>query len=114
MPASSQQIHRSDGELIGELLPTADGQWVPATFFGVPLHTPLDAEKAESFLHAHGLSYLAQPWELLEDGQWLRVQLDEASPERVVAQIIDINRDDLYAQRRILSRPLEGILRPVR
>lgn len=81
-----------DNEILGYLKPTEDAALVvPVTLFGYPLSEPINEGSAQDILEATGLSYLAEPWLLTTDQhpEPMKVQIVEASPERVVVKGAD-------------------------
>ncbi|MEV0668578.1 amidohydrolase family protein [Actinomadura luteofluorescens] len=79
-----EQVEREDGELLGQVVPTAAG-WQAATVFGAPLGEVTTREEAVETLHVMGLSSLAEPWwaRPVEQTQWRRAHLLEVRPDRV-------------------------------
>ena len=72
------------GELVGLLLPTQDGCWVPATVFGAALGPAADQAVAESLVREHGLSSLAERWWVRTSGEpWREAWLLEVKSDRV-------------------------------
>ncbi|MEO6957212.1 MAG: hypothetical protein ABI137_10770 [Antricoccus sp.] len=81
-----------DNEILGYLTPSDDIDLVvPVTLFGYPLSEPTDKDCASDVLEAIGLAYLAEPWLLTTDQhpEPMKVQIVEASPERVVVKGAD-------------------------
>ncbi|WP_109473663.1 hypothetical protein [Ornithinimicrobium cavernae] len=104
-------VHREDGELIGFVCEDATG-WRPLTVFGHPIADVGDREAAEDRLHAVGMSYLAESWELREGEDWVRVEVVEASPSRVMVQLVDFfGHPDRYGERHTLTVPVGDRLR---
>lgn len=100
-------VHREDGELIGFVGEEAGG-WRPLTVFGHPLGEVGDRESAEERLHAVGMSYLAEKWELRDGEDWISAQLVEASPSSVTVQFVDFfEHADRYGERQTLAVPVE-------
>lgn len=85
IPHGWTPYHRAeDDELLGYLVEAGDGT-VPLTLFGVALGEPGSPEHAEEVLQTRGLSCLAEPWVLRnEGGEEIRVALVAAYPDRVV------------------------------
>ncbi len=85
IPADWEPHHRAvDGEHVGYLVGVDEERMRPMTLLGTPLADPSHRNEAEALLDAVGLSYLIEPWELVdEDGSATRVVLLEISPERV-------------------------------
>lgn len=101
-------VHREDGELVGFLREDAEG-WRPLTVFGHPIGEAGDREAAESQLHAVGMSYLAEKWELRDGEDWISAQVVEASPAGVTVQLVDFfDHADRYGERHTLTAPVEG------
>ena len=73
---------RGDGELLGWMRPEGDG-FVVIDLLGREGTDILDWLAAEEFLEERGIGYLAEPYELLIDGTWLRVRLTEVSPRGI-------------------------------
>lgn len=103
-------VQREDGETVGFVAETAEG-WVPTTVFGHPVGEPSDRDDAERHLHGVGMSYLAEKWELHQDGDWITVEIVEAGPHQVTVQVIDIGQPDRYGERHVLAAPVDGALR---
>lgn len=99
-------VHREDGELIGFLAEDVDG-WCALTVFGHPIGAAADREAAEERLHAVGMSYLAERWELRDGEHWISAQLVEASPAGVTVQLVDFfDHADRYGERQTLTAPV--------
>lgn len=83
---SSERIeHRrgTDGEILGWIEPRDDG-FVVIDLLGRERTGVVDWLIAEETLEALGLSYLADPYELLlESGEWLRVRIAEVRPTEI-------------------------------
>jgi len=80
VPASWIPHRRSpDDELIGWIRPEGD-RFVAISLFGAEITGPLDWMDAEEALERHGLSWLADVWELVRDGRSIRVRIVEVSP----------------------------------
>lgn len=59
-------------------------EFVAIDLLGRRITEPVDWFTAEETLDALGIGYLADPYELcLEDGQWIRVRITEASTESI-------------------------------
>ncbi|MFV0460468.1 MAG: hypothetical protein ACK5MT_17040 [Actinomycetales bacterium] len=110
MTAPSTPVRRDDGELIGCLMPVGD-QWVPCTVFEFPLGEATSRQDAEEYLHAHGLSYLAERWEHLHESHWITVCIVEAGPQQVVLAFADYGHPQLYGTRKRLLSPNPRVLR---
>ncbi|MCK0113572.1 hypothetical protein MWU75_15610 [Ornithinimicrobium sp. F0845] len=99
-------VRREDGELIGFLAEDSSG-WQPRTVFGHPIGEVGEREAAEDRLHAIGMSYLAEKWEVRDGADWIGVQLVEASPTRVTVQLVDFfDHADRYGERQTLVAPV--------
>ena len=104
-------VRREDGELIGFVTETGAG-WQALTVFGHPIDVADDRGGAEARLHAVGMSYLAERWELCEGRDWISVQLVEASPSEVTVQLVDFfGHPDRYGERHTLTVPVGDRLR---
>lgn len=112
---STIPVHRDDGELLGYLEPVAPPElWQPCTVFGYPMGEATSRDEAEEVLQRTGLSYLAERWEVLEgtDSEgWLRVDLVEVSPARVVTMVVDYGAPERYGERITLTVPVGSRLR---
>lgn len=99
-------IHREDEELIG-FVSQSEAGWIPLTVFGHPLAPAGDRAGAEERLHAVGMSYLAEKWELRDGEAWISAQLVEASPAGVTVQLVDFfEHGDRYGERHTLAAPV--------
>lgn len=107
-----EEVFRDDGELMGRVLPQADG-WQPTTAFGAALGGATDRDEAIKIVRAKGLSSLAESWWVRpEDSEvWQEAQLLEVAPDRVrirwkdpmldqppAGQWMDVNDIDISAQ----------------
>ena len=108
--ATLHPVHREDGELVGFVTEEANG-WAARTIFGTEITHTGEREDAESYLISHGLSYLADRWEWHDGETWIRVNLLEASPERVSIMITDFGRPDRYGERHTVPAPAPQDLR---
>ena len=107
----SAPVFRDDGELLGYVIRSGPHLWVPSTVFGHPLDEPVSRGEAEAYLHAHGLSHLAEKWVYLsDDDQRITVQIVEAGPSRVTIRFIDYGHPELFGSTRDLRTPLAGVL----
>lgn len=105
-----RHVREEDHELVGYIVPTSDGQFVPATLFGYHLTEAGDRADAESVLDAAGLSYLADTWMLRTgESEPFQVQILESSPERVMVQNVDFGREDDYGARFPLAVPTDQL-----
>lgn len=107
----NEQIFREDGELIGVLRNSGNGTWIPCTVFGFPISEPQPREEAEQYLHAWGLSILADRWEINQDGDWITVQIAEARPSDVTLRYIDYGHPDIFGSTTTLDTESVGRLR---
>lgn len=107
----SRDVHRADGELVGCLIQSADGLWIPHTVFHAPLGPPQHEERAEEFLLANGLALLAEPWELFLDGHWVTVQLAEVHPGRAIVRCVDYGHPHLFGTLQEWAAPEAATLR---
>ncbi|QIM16749.1 hypothetical protein G7067_10575 [Leucobacter insecticola] len=103
-------VLRDAGELLGFLQPFDDA-WTPCTVFGIPIASPRSRAAAEAVLRAHGLSYLADRWEVFQDGAWITVTLVEAKPGEVTVQYADYGHPELFNTRLTLTAPTPEQLR---
>jgi hypothetical protein len=103
-------VFRDDGEMVGLLILDGD-LWAPSTVFGFRLGEPRPNVDAVEFLLGEGLSSLADPWELNEDGEWLNVQIVEANTANVTVSFADYGHPDLFGTRRTLDAPVGEMLR---
>lgn len=103
-------VHRDDGELLGTLQRAGDA-WIPRTVFGYALHQAVAHSQAVAYLHTHGLSCLADAWELNEGGTWLNVRIIEANQRSLTLAFADYGRADLFGERRTLQTPIGEALR---
>lgn len=97
-----------DNEILGYLTPTDDVELVaPVTLFGYPLSEAVDLATAYEILEATGLSYLAEPWLLLTDQhpEPMKVQIVEASPDRLVVKGADYGAPELFNTAFVLEVP---------
>ena len=69
---------RGDREVLGWVRPEGEG-FVVVDLLGREITGEVDWFEAESTLEELGIGYLADPYELLLDGSWLRVRLMEVS-----------------------------------
>lgn len=106
-------VHREDDELIGFVSEEVDG-WQPRTVFGYPVGDVAGQEAAVERLHAVGMSYLAEKWELRVGADWISAQIVEASPAGVTVQLVDFfDHADRYGERQVLTAPVgPDALRP--
>lgn len=79
-----EEVFRDDGELLGRVVPQADG-WQPTTAFGAALGEATDHDEAVEIVHAKGLSSLAESWWVRpeDSDHWREAQLLEVAPDRV-------------------------------
>ncbi|MBU1588884.1 MAG: hypothetical protein KKH51_13205 [Actinobacteria bacterium] len=88
MPADWIEHRRGDRELLGWMRPSGDG-FVVVDLLGRELTGEVDWFAAEKTLDDLGIGYLADAYELLLEGGWLRVRLTEVSTE-----CIRVKRED--------------------
>ncbi len=82
------EYRRGDGERLGWMVP--DGElFAVVDLLGRTRADGLDWLSAEESLNELGIGYLAEPYELLLDGQWRRVRIREVSTE-----VIRVSRED--------------------
>lgn len=90
---------RGDGELVGWMQPIDEG-FITIDLLGRRATETTDWMRAEETLDELGLSYLADPYELLLDsGAWLRVRIAEVSPSAIRLKKDDwgdLNSPELY------------------
>jgi hypothetical protein len=78
-----------DGERVGWMQPDGEG-FIPIDLLGRPVTGAVDWLSAEEILDELGLSYLAEPHELLlPSGDWLRVRIAEVGPD-----FVRVKKDD--------------------
>lgn len=114
MPAPSDWIEhrRSDRELLGWMRPDRDG-FVVIDLLGRSVTDAVDWLTAEETLESVGLGYLAEPYELLLDGHWLRVRIVEVSTDRVLVKKEDWGDVTMTAVYHAAPFPVAGRLRPL-
>ena len=105
--------HRRPGdrELLGWVRPAGDDV-VAVDRLGRDLTGPVDWFAAEEALDAHGLAWLAQPWELVGEGDAVRVAIVEVRPDRVVVRTDDFGAIDADVETHVLPFPAPATLRP--
>jgi hypothetical protein len=82
VPPNWIEHRRSDREVLGWMRPEADG-FVVIDLLGRELSGPTDWFSAEELLESTGIGYLADPFEMLHNGSWVRVRLTEVSPDGI-------------------------------
>nr|WP_199241062.1 hypothetical protein [Naasia lichenicola] len=84
MPGDWSEHRRGmDRELLGWIRPAGEG-FIAVDLLGREASGVLDWLEAEELLDELGISYLADPYELLlDDGDWHRVRLAEVSPQEI-------------------------------
>lgn len=108
----SVPIHRdADDELLGVVTADPDGLWTPCTVFGHPIGPATTRREAEASLQSHGLSYLAERWELRDGADWLAVQIQEAAPTHVTVMVVDYGHDERWGEQHRLAAPVGDVLR---
>lgn len=99
-----------DDELVGYLVPQGAAV-VPVTLFGYPLAKAGDPVAARELLESTGLSVLADPWRLeLANGERIRVNVHEVSPDRVVVLADDFGYGGNLGDSWVLDVPEIGRL----
>ncbi|WP_147944460.1 hypothetical protein [Microbispora sp. CSR-4] len=107
------EIRRDDdGALLGYVRRTGGG-WGPLTVFGYPIGPAGPYERAEEEVRRAGLDVLAGQWEFLEDGEWYRCVILEASAGEVRVRPAD-HRYPHHRYALTLERPTPETLRPGR
>ncbi|MFF1820934.1 amidohydrolase family protein [Kribbella sp. NPDC058245] len=79
---SPEEIRREDGELLGHVVPVADGS-LPTTVFGAALGPVSDHDTAVKTVESKGLSSLLEIWWARTNGDWQEATIVEAQPDRV-------------------------------
>ena len=114
MPAPADWIEhrRGDRELVGWMRPEGEG-FVVVDLLGREISPELDWFAAEELLDAHGIGYLADPYELqLPDGHWLRVRILEVSTDEIRVKRDDWGAIDVPLLQYTLPFPMPPQLRP--
>lgn len=94
---SFAHVRASDGETVGRIALTDDGDFQPFDLLGRPLGEPTDLQTAEERLEIQGLKHLAQPWWIdVDDGRRVKVTIQETRPDAVVVRVDDFQARDLY------------------
>jgi hypothetical protein len=101
---------RGDGELVGWMRPQADG-FVVVDLLGRELTGTVDWLTAEETLDATGIGYLADPFELLVEGRWIRVRLTEVSADGFRLKSEDWGAIDAPSREYALAFPVGDRLR---
>lgn len=106
---------RSDGQLLGWMEPSGEG-FVAVDLLGRERTEVVDWLTAEETLDELGIGYLADPYELRLDGQWLPVRLAQVSVEGIVVKHDDwgANAIDAPQQFHELGFPAPATLRATR
>jgi hypothetical protein len=106
-------LRTEDDELLGYVVPNADGSFTPVTVFGFALAVPCARDEAERRLDEVGLSYLADRWLLdLDDRvEPITVEIVEAGPRMVTVKCVDFGYEQNYGTLFTLTVPVEGSLR---
>jgi hypothetical protein len=112
MPTPSDWIPhtRGDGELLGWMRPDGDG-FVAIDLLGRELTGRVDWLEAEELLEATGIGYLADPYELLVDGVWVRVRLTEITSDHVRLKTEDWGAIDAPVEAHVVELPATDTLR---
>jgi hypothetical protein len=100
----------TDRELVGWIAPEGE-DFVAIDLLGRAASAPSDWQAAEECLEDGGIGYLADPYELLVDGVWLRVRIVEVSSETVWVKDEDWGAIDAPGTSYTLAFPPGGILR---
>jgi hypothetical protein len=111
VPADWITHRRGDGELLGWIRPDADG-FVAIDLLGRALTERIDWLDAEEALEATGIGYLADPFELLVDGAWVRVRLTEISADAIRVKTEDWGAIDAPVDQYVVPLPAPETLRP--
>lgn len=102
----------SDGERLGWMRPQGEG-FVAVDLLGRELTGEVDWYDAEHSLDDLGLAYLAEPYELLTEGRWIRVRIKEVRPDRLVVTTENWGAIDIPVTAYDLPIPVDvGRLRP--
>ncbi|WP_197052053.1 serine/threonine protein phosphatase [Kocuria sp. ZOR0020] len=103
---SFQHIRASDGETVGTIVLTDDGDFLPIDLLGRPLGEPTDLATAEERLEVNGLRHLAEPWWIdLPDGRRVKVTIQETGPNGVVVRVDDFGAMDVYGTVHRITSP---------
>lgn len=78
-----EHVRASDGEVVGYIVITDDGQFVPFDLLHRQASEPSDLAHAEELLEQIGLSLLAESCQLSREGQALRVGIKELTRDEV-------------------------------
>ena len=111
IPSDWIEHRRPDGERIGWMKPV-DEQFVVVDLLGREHTEPLDWFEAEETLDALGIGYLADPYELLLDGQWRRVRVMEVSTRAIRVKREDWGDMTTPLIEHVLPFPMPDTLRP--
>ena len=112
VPAEWIEHRRGDREVLGWMRPEGD-DFVVIDLLGRELGAPTDWFSAEELLESRGIGYLADPFEMLHNGSWVRVRLTEVSPDGIRVKNEDwgdMNAD--FIEHR-LPFPMPETLRPL-
>ncbi len=106
-------LRTEDDELLGYIVPEAEGRVTPVTVFGLALAPPGPRDEAERRLDEVGLSYLADRWLLDVDGREepVNVEIVEAGPHTVTVKCVDFGYEQNYGTLFTLAVPVDGRLR---
>lgn len=102
---SFQHVRASDGEVVGRILITDDGDFLPIDLLGRPLGEPTDLASAEERLEVRGLAHLAEPWWIEVNGRRVKVTIQETGPSGVVVRVDDFGAMDLYGTVHVIDSP---------
>jgi hypothetical protein len=106
-----EHVREDDGEVLGEIVEQGDG-WVALDRLGRPLTGPTDLAEARAALEERGLGYLADPYELEDDGAVHPVRIVEVGPDRVRVKLEDFGAIDGPRREWELPNPVPPALRP--
>ena len=112
VPADWIEHRRGDREVLGWMRPEGDG-FVVIDLLGREISEPLDWFAAEELLDGIGIGYLAEPYELLRNGAWIRVRMVEVSPEGIRVKNEDWGDMNVDFVEHRLPFPMPDVLRPL-
>jgi len=112
MPVPNDWIphRRGDGELLGWMRPDGEG-FVAIDLLGRDVTATVDWLVAEEQLEETGIGYLADPFELLVDGAWVRVRLTEVSAGAIRVKTEDWGAIDAPVDEYVVPLPAPDTLR---
>ena len=111
IPADWIEHRRADGERVGWMRPVGE-LFVAVDLLGRERSAPLDWMLAEELLDELGIGYLADPYELLLDGQWRRVRVLEVSTESIRVKREDWGDMTAPLIEHTVDFPMPAALRP--